>query len=284
MGFLYLCLRIPKCGSSSLAAAMSAAFSGRQIFYLPHTLNLEGTFSSLQNLRFHRTRARNLLRHYGTADIEKVYALIASRALLGDIITGGHIDFPSVRDNIPREVKAVTIFREPVERCRSEYEYLRHGYRKKTSLSRFDAAEKQKAAGRYGFRGYLDFLLEHPGAYGDLAARYLGWEGEEDLAPFFARHVFHSGVLERVDAFARGLAQKLGRPIPFPHENATERRVRSTVAQSERSRIERLSPRDFALYEWQLEQLPQSRRGLAGSRAPTQLSRALKPVSTSLIA
>jgi len=271
--FVCLCLRIPKCGSASLAAALHAAFTGRQCFYLPHTLNLEGPLSALQNLRFHRTRARNLFRHYGTTDIDRVYGLIAKTAREGDVISGGHIDLPSVRDNISRTVKAITIFREPVERCRSEYDYLNQGYFKKPPLSRFDASAKQRAAGRYSFGGYLDFLLEHVDVYGDLAARYLGWDGEEELAPYFARYVFHSGVLEEVETFARDLGEKIGRDVPFPHENATGRR-RSTVAAGDRSRIERLFPRDVTLYEWQLSQLAstKSRAAARQPRRPTALA------------
>jgi hypothetical protein len=273
MEFVCLCLRIPKCGSASLAAALNAAFMGRQCFYLPHTLNLEGSLSALQNLRFHRTRARNLFRHYGTTDIGRVYGLIAKTAREGDFISGGHIDLPSVRQNIPRKVRAITIFREPVERCRSEYDYLHQGYFKKLPLSRFDASAKQQAAGRYSFRGYLDFLLDHADIYGNLATRYLGWDGEEELARFFARHIFHSGVLEEVETFARELGEKVGSPVPFPHDNATGR-SHSTMTAGDRSRIERLCPHDFTIYEWRRSQLAstKSRAAMQPLRWPAALA------------
>jgi len=255
MDFLCLCLRIPKCGSASLADALAAAFRDRQKFYLPHTLNLEGELSALQDLRFHRTRARNLLCNYGTTDINKVFDYIKRRARDGDIIAGGHIDFPSVRHNLKRRVKMIALMRNPADRCRSEYEYLRQGYCKKPPLSRFDASAKQKAAGRYSFRGYLDFLLEYFELYHDLAARYVGWDGEENLSAFFADNVFHFGLLEYLDAFVSELGEKIGREVPFPHRNATAKASRTDIAATDRSRIERLCPTDFELYEWMLQRI-----------------------------
>jgi hypothetical protein len=258
MDFVCVCVRIPKCGSTSLAGSLKRAFAGRQIFYLPHTLNLEGNLSAFQHLRFCRTQAKNLFAHYRTGNIAKACQTIEVVARDGDLITGGHIDFTSVRENIRRPVKIITLLRNPVERCRSEYEYCRRAYFTKSCLSRFDAALKHQMAARYDFHGYVDFLLDHADAYGNLAARFIGWDGTRDLAAFFAQHVFHSGVLEQSGEFARGLARKTGAALFFPHENRSAK-TGAKIRAAERAKIELLYPRDFQLYEWQLAQLASTR-------------------------
>lgn len=259
MDFICVCVRIPKCGSTSLTNSLKRAFAGRGIFYLPHTLNLEGNLSPFQRLRFYRSQTRNLFPHYLTSSIATAYEIIDRKALEGDLISGGHIDFASVRDNIGRPLKMITLFRNPVERCRSEYEYCRRTYSSKPYLSRFDASIKHQMAASYDFHGYVDFLLEHAETYGNLAARYVGWDGREALDGYFARHVFHSGVLENSDAFVRGLVDKMGIPPLFPHDNKSMPRT-TAIGTVERAKIERLYPRDFELYGWQLAELEKAQK------------------------
>jgi hypothetical protein len=234
---------------------LKTAFADRRIFYLPHTLNLEGELSPLQDLRFRRTRTQNLLSYYRTPDIARVYEFLRKWALEGDLISGGHIDFPSIRDNAGRKAKMITLFRDPVARCRSEYEYCRERFLRKSQMSRLDSTIKHKAAARLDFDSYLDFLLDHPAAYGNLAARYVGWDGKENLETLFARDVFHSGVLEESARFAQGLSEKMAVPIAFPHDNRTETSRGAGTTASQRLRIERLYPRDFTLYAWQRDHL-----------------------------
>ena len=115
----------------------------------------------------------------------------------------------------------IVMFRDPTGRSRSEYNYYRQAFFRKQAMSRFDATIMHKTAGRCDFDAYLDFMLDHTPAYANLAARYIGWDGNEDLSRLFARDVFHSGVLERSDVFARTLVEKLHRPVSFPHDNRT---------------------------------------------------------------
>jgi hypothetical protein len=258
MDFICVGIRIPKCGSTSLSRILKRAFSQRTIFHLPHTLSLEGELSVAQAFRFRRSQAQNLFAHYGTFDMAKACASIEHWALDGDLILGGHIDFPFVRERIGRPAKIVTLFREPGARCRSEYDYCRAGYRGKSALSRLDSTIKHRMAARYSFDGYLDFLLDHADSYGNLAARYVGWNGRERLGQFFERAVFHSGVLERSDVFARGLALKMQMPLQFPHENRSKAATTYLDA-GQRAKIERLYPLDFLLYKWQLATLEEDR-------------------------
>jgi hypothetical protein len=196
-----------------------------------------------------------LRRCYHTSDIALVYKAIEKDASDGDLIAGGHIDFSSVRQNVGRNLKMIVMLRDPAERSRSEYNYCRQAYFRKQAMSRFDATIMHKTAGRCDFATYLDFMLDHAPAYANLAARYIGWDGNEDLSCLFARDVFHSGVLERSDIFARALVEKLHRPVSFPHDNRTGKIRAHHFTSAQRRKVEQLYPLDFALYAWQLAHL-----------------------------
>jgi hypothetical protein len=246
---LYLCVRVPKSGSASLMCGLEQAFGRGHIFYLPNTLDLDGQVSRLHRLRFWRARFQNLFRHYRTFSMRTACERIARDAAPGDLVMGGHVDFRTAQASIARPLRIITLLREPVARALSEYEYLRRNYLRKPRLSRFDASVLHKAAGRYDFDSFLDYLSAHQQIYGDIACRYVGWDGAEDLTSFIASNVFYCGVLERSDEFARGLASKLGKPFFLPHENrdATER---PDVTPSQRAKLERIYARDMVLYEW----------------------------------
>lgn len=246
---VFLCVRMPKSGSVSLAGGLEHTFAGRRIFYLPNTLDPDSRVSPLQRLRFRRARFHNLFRHYRSFSMARVCAHIGREAAPGDLVTGGHIDFRTASRCLARPLAIITLLREPGARARSEYDYMRLSYLRKSRLSRFDASVLHKAAGRYDFDSYLDYLFEHRGVYGDIACQYLGWEGQEGVAIFFSRNVFHCGVLERSVEFAAGLAQKLGRPFSMPHENRLDA-PRAEITRSQWSKLEQIYPRDLQLYEW----------------------------------
>jgi hypothetical protein len=246
---LFLCVRMPKSGSQSLVRALTDAFGGQRIFYVPNTLDPDSRVSPLQRLRFLRARFQNLSRNYGTVSMRAVWARIEREARSGDLMMGGHVDFRTASAKIRRPLRIITLLREPVARAQSEYEYMRRAYARKPWLSRFDASVLHKRAGRLDFDFFLDFLFAHRAIYGDIASQYLGWNGQDDLAEFFARNVFHCGVLERSGEFAQGLAEKLGRPLVLPVENRTSGE-RPEITARQRSLLEQIYARDLALYNW----------------------------------
>lgn len=244
---LFLCIRIPKSGSQSLVRGLTEAFAGQRVFYVPNTLDPDSRVSRMQRLRFLRARFQNLSRHYGTASMRAAWARIHRDARPGDLLMGGHIDFRTARANVHRPLTIITLLREPVARARSEYEYMRVGYGRKSWINRFDASVLHKRAGRLDFDSYVDFLFTHRGIYGNIASQYIGWDGAEDLSGFFTQNVFHCGVLERSGDFARALSQKLGRPFALPLENRmTGERPAITVRQ--RSLLEQIYSRDITMY------------------------------------
>jgi hypothetical protein len=246
---VYLCVRIPKAGSVSMASAVTSAFFGRRIFYLPNTLELDGRLSRFQHFRYVRARRRNLIAAYGLHRLDDAFAAIRSTIGGGDLISGGHIDFPSVSRALHRPVKIITMMRNPYWRSVSEYRYARQNQLQKSCLSRLDSHAVAMMAAKYDFEGYLDFLVEHREIYGDIASRYLGFDGG-DPAGFFQGQVFHAGILELAEEFSRGLAEKTGRAVPFPHLNKTGASSGAELSHSAKRKIAQLYERDFVLFEW----------------------------------
>jgi len=264
--FICLCIRIPKSGSSSLNRALNAAFADRQTFFLPDTLNLDGRFSGFQDWRFQRARRRALVKHYSQPDLARVLETINAEARPGDLISGGHFDYRFARDALAAPARIVTLLRNPVDRCVSEYNYARAGFLRRGVFQRIDSKAQPKIAARYSLVGYLDYLLERREAYGDLASQLLGWDGAQPPGVWFAANVFHAGVLEESAIFAAGLAEKLDRPIDFPWANSTRARAAEGADAEARRRIEQLYAKDFELYEYQLAEArrPDLRLAAAG--------------------
>lgn len=248
-GSLFLCVRVPKSGSSSLSRLLASAFEGRRTFLLPNTLDLDGRLSRFQRLRFWRTQLRNLQKLYGTFNADKAYDVINEQSKSGDLIDGGHVDFGTVSGKIKHPLKIISILRNPYARARSEYNYARQGFHEKSLLRQVDSGILPKMAARWSFLGYLDFLHDHRDVYGDVAASYLGWGHDEPIGSFSVRSIFHCGVLEKADQFADGLTMKLGKRVEFPHIYRTKEADVKAIGAEERARIEAIYPADFELYE-----------------------------------
>ncbi len=247
---IFLSVRIPKCASTSMTRMLDDAFARRRVFYLPHTLDLDGAVSSTQNLRFRRTQARNLFSRYGTFSLKRACEMISRTARPGDLIGGGHLDYGTVSGGVGRKLKIITMLREPSARCRSEYHYLRKKHAGKAWWARPDSGLREKIAAKYDFDGFLDFLLEHEAVYGNIAARSLHWNGVQPLAEYWPQHIFHAGVVEDIRSFAGELTAKLGERLSLPRLNTTDAVSDAPMTRKQHAKIERLYPKDIALYEW----------------------------------
>ncbi|MFZ5668405.1 MAG: hypothetical protein ACOY4K_02840 [Pseudomonadota bacterium] len=244
---LLACIRVPKSGSKSLARIVADAFPAAARLYLPDTLRREAAISRWQALRLRRSQAQNLARRWGVVRLDVAFARIEAAAKGGDVLIGGHFDLPAVKAGLRRPVKAVVLLREPGERARSDYNYARQGYLKKRPWQRFDAHLTARAAARYSFEGFLDYQLERPEVFGDLACAYLGWDADTPLASVKA-DIWCWGALERSDAFAARMSGLVGRPLAFGRSNETRQVEQLDISAEARGRIERLYARDLDLY------------------------------------
>jgi hypothetical protein len=66
----------------------------------------------------------------------------------------------------------------------------------------------------------------------------------------YARHGYLARPFWKRFDFARGLGEKLGRPVELPWQNRTPPAACVPVSASARPRVERLCPLDFTLYEF----------------------------------
>lgn len=226
------------------------ACEGSRTFFLPNTLDLDGEISSFQRLRYARHAMRLNYRHHRVLRLGEVFAAIGRDAKPGDMITGGHIDFQTCREKLPQNMKMIALIRNPVERSLSEYAYARHGFNRKSPWTKFDASVVAKAAGRYSYDGYLDYLLEHSAVFGNIACRYLGRAPDADIAGHFDKYAFHFGTVDNLDGFAKSLARKTGRNVALQHLNRTLLPTDRIITHATRAKIERLYAADFEVYEW----------------------------------
>lgn len=241
------CIRVPKSGSKSLSRIVAEAFPDRATFYLPDTMRREALISRWQAFRLWRSQAQNLNKHWKVLSLDAALARIDAAARPGDLLIGGHFDQPAVQSGLNRPVRSIVLLREPAERARSDYNYARQGFLKKKPWQRFDAHLTAQAAGRYGFEGFLDYQLEHPQVFGDLACAYVGWLPGEPLAAVLPT-IWCWGVLEQADAFAGRMSDLAGRPLAFGQTNATRQVEQLDISAAERRKVERLYARDLELY------------------------------------
>ncbi|NBB15719.1 hypothetical protein GVN21_10170 [Caulobacter sp. SLTY] len=243
------CIRIPKSGSTSLTRMLGQAFEDRGRFYLPDTLRREASLSGWQAFRLWRSQTQNLVQKLGVLTLDAALRKIEAEGRPGDLIAGGHSDVATVRRRVTLPVRFVTLMREPAERARSDYNYARAGYLKKKPWQRFDAHILAGAAGRYDFAGFLDFQLDHPEVFGDLAAAYLGWPEGKSLDAHLTETLWDWATLETADKLAARLTARMGKPVAFGRHNKTQTIARSDISADERAKIERLCARDYELYQ-----------------------------------
>lgn len=243
------CIRIPKSGSTSLTRMLGQAFEDRRRFYLPDTLRREASLSAWQAFRLWRSQTQNLVQKLNVLTLDAALRKIEAQGQPGDLIAGGHSDVATVRARLTKPVRFVTLMRDPAERARSDYNYARAGYLKKKPWQRFDAHILAGVAGRYDFAGFLDYQLDHPEVFGDLAAAYLGWRAGVPLGDHLADTLWDWATLETADRLAARLSERMGKSVAFGRHNMTETIARSDIGADERTRIERLCARDYELYE-----------------------------------
>lgn len=241
------CIRVPKSGSKSLSRIVGEAFPDRPAFYLPDTLRREALISRWQGFRQWRSQAQNLSKHCGVLSLDAALARIDAAAKAGDLLVGGHFDQPTAQAGLSRPVRSIVLLRDPADRARSDYNYARQGFLRKKPWQRFDAHLTAQAAGRYGFEGFLDYQLEHPDVFADLACAYVGWRKETALETVLPT-IFCWGVLEQSQAFAARMSDLAGRPLALGQSNATGQVEVLDISAAERRKIERLYARDLELY------------------------------------
>jgi len=246
--FVYVVIRVPKSGSTSLANMMRDGLRGATVYDMPTPAEAQYGRPLIEQFRFARNRLRMLRRLHGTYSMATAWRRIAEQARSGDVVTGhirfGDADLPGL------ELKHITLVRDPVARVLSDYNYARLGFQKRHVVRRLYHRGPVMAAGLYDFSGYLAYLDERRGEYGDITARYVyGRASVSDPQAFIRTNYFHIGTTERLSLFLLGLGRKLGVPVAMRRDNITARQEVTAIAAADRPVFERVFGRDIAIYE-----------------------------------
>jgi hypothetical protein len=245
---VYVLVRVPKAGSTSLLTMIRDGLPNAHQFGLPYLPGPADPLPLGERLRAARSRVRTLLRRYSALSMSQAWRYIDGHARDGDLVSG-HIHYgdpvlPSLRLNY------ITLLREPLARALSEYNYIRSGYLKRNRLQRAYMHGRIRAAGTYSFPGYLAYLDEHTaGNANTMSAFALGPQPVSDPLAFLQTNYFHFGVLEHFDMFAAELSRKLGAAMQPRQANVTARREAHALSSADRPVFERIYGRDIALYD-----------------------------------
>lgn len=240
-------VRIPKSGSTTLRRMMVAAYPEARLFTVPETgATAAARVTPYEAFRNRRRRLKHFL-GYGALTEAGMWKRIAADVRDDDIVTG-HLRYGEPA--IPQaDLRYVTLLRDPAARILSNYNYDRLGFQKRSPARRRYLTGQLQAAGR-SFIDYLNYMADEERRSVLPAVAYVvGDEASADPFDFLRERYFHWGVLERLDLFASGLAEKTGREVPLEWGNRTPERERSELTTDERRLIERVFARDIELYE-----------------------------------
>jgi hypothetical protein len=228
---VFVLVRVPKSGSTTLFWMMKSALPEASLYRMPKLMRSDEGPSRLEKWRESRGRVRRFWKLFRALSEEGAWRRLADRLNDGDIDTG-HFAFGT-----------------PVlPGFRADYiTLLRH---------RLYHGGAVRAAGHLCFGDYLSFLEEHRELFENIATRYVtGARSCDDPIGFLDRHYHHWGAVERLEMFAEGLSAKLGVPVQPRHERVTSNKPEITLSQSDRSRFERLFGEDLRMYEMALHRI-----------------------------
>lgn len=245
---LFLLVRVPKSGSTSLSKMVSSALGDAHLFTLPDESKLSFGRNLDEVIRHALTRYKRLLLPYRTWSYAKALKVIGEQAKPGDIVSG-HVSVDTVE--IPGwKIEPITLIRDPYDRFLSYYNYSRVGYEKLDLVNRAVRRNHVKVAGTQGFDGFVDFMWERRAEVGNSATKMItGSASCQDPFAFVIDHYFHFGALERLDQFAKGLSHKLCIDAKETHANCTNRRAVSDFSAHARAKVEEMFDKDLELHE-----------------------------------
>jgi len=259
MPAVYVLVRIPKTGSSSLTAVVRDCLPEARHFPMPYSPHPSDARPRGERLRATRSRVRTLIGGYGALTFAQAWRYIDIHAGDGDLISG-HVRYGD--PVLPRfRLNYITLLRNPLAHALSIYNYSRLGYQKRNALRRTYVGGHLKAAGTYSFSGYLSYLDErtHGGA-NPMWAFAIGDRAVSDPLAFLETNYFHFGVVEHFDLFTAELGRKLRKQVRPRKLNVTPHREADALTTADKPLFERLFGRDIALYQAVLVHLRQTAR------------------------
>lgn len=246
---VYVLIRVPKCGSSSLRKMFSKALPNSSSYYISnanHELLNESNPSIIEGLRVKKNHFKSLWKRHRVLSSKSLWKK-TNQNLKDDDIIHGHLTFDSLKLK-NTEGKIISIIRNPYDRLLSDYNYSRNSYFKKNYLSK-NIRNKLYFAGNYSFEGYISYLQEQKPISGRIISRFIIGKGKiNNPIEFIKQNYFSIGLLEKMDLFIDDFYMKTGLILPKRNENVTLNREIKEISQSQKNAISKFCDEDIFLY------------------------------------
>lgn len=248
---IYVVIRVPKCGSTSLARMFLDSFPNSNYFSI-YSSNYELMKENrhhiplIEKLRILKNTHKRNWRNYKSLSFESVWEKTNQSIKDGDIIHG-HLTIDSIElENTNKRL--VTLIRDPYERMLSDYNYSKNSYRsKKSPIKRYN--KRLYVSANYSLEGYISYLKETQPVFGRYMSRFvIGKESVSNNLEFMNRNYFSYGLLERMDLFIEDFYKKTNVRLMQRNANITKNKKKFELSQSEKLAISKFCEEDIDLY------------------------------------
>lgn len=248
----YVVIRVPKCGSTSLARMITSAMPNSKVFYISSAgielaKEANQNISSLERFRIFKNTTRSIWKKHRRLTFDSVWMKTNKNIRDNDIIHG-HLTIDAIKLNAINK-RLITIIRDPYDRMLSDYNYSRTSYNKKNFISR-KYKNKLYVAGNYSLEGYISYLKENQPLNGRYISRFvIGKDKINNPIEFLEKNYFTYGILERMDLFIEDFYKKSNVRLLQEKANVTKSKKVIEPSTSERHAIEKFCEEDIDLYQ-----------------------------------
>ena len=247
----YVVIRVPKCGSTSLAKMFIDSFPNSNNFSI-YSANYElmkedgNQISFIEKCRILKNTQKRNWKNYKSLSFQSVWEKTNQSIKDGDIIHG-HLTIDSVRLQNTNK-RLITLIRDPYKRMLSDYNYSKNAYKnKKSPLKKYN--KRLYISANYSLEGYISYLKETQPIFGRYISRFvIGKENVKDNLEFMNKNYFSNGLLEKIDLFIEDFYKKTNVRLVQRKANITRNKEKFDLSQSERLAISKFCEEDIALY------------------------------------
>lgn len=248
---VYIVIRVPKCGSTSLTRMFVNSFPESNNFSIYSSnyelMNEDGNkISPIEKLRIIKNTHKRNWKNYKRLSLKSVWEKTNQSIMDGDIIHG-HLTIDSIRLKNAKK-RLITLIRDPYERMLSDYNYSKNSYQnKKSPLKKFN--KKLYVSANYSLEGYISYLKETQPIFGRYISRFvIGKENVSNNLEYMNENYFSYGLLERMDLFIEDFYKKTNVRLSQQKSNITKNKRKSYLSESEKLAISKFCEEDISLY------------------------------------
>tara|TARA_Y100000389_G_scaffold131367_1_gene128797 strand:- start:295 stop:1086 length:792 start_codon:yes stop_codon:yes gene_type:complete len=247
----YIVIRVPKCGSTSLARMITKSLPDSNVFYISSAgielANEENeNISPFEKFRIYKNSTRSIWKKHRCLSFDAVWEKTNRRIKDGDIIHG-HLTVDAIKLEDFNK-KLISVIRDPYDRMLSEYNYTRRAYNNKNFISK-NYKNKLYAAGNYSFEGYISYLKENQPLHARYMSRFLiGKKKHTNPIEFVKDNYFALGILERMDLFIEDFYKKSNIRLNQYKTNITKSKEHIDLSANERKAVKDFCDEDIDLY------------------------------------